>query len=136
MRASGQAPRSPDMGAYGGLGGRCKTQLRLNAPIIFFGSKLGLYQQSLTARSILEHVSICSPSWETIDYFFRAEARWKRIDFCTTDRLGITHGRKTVSPSRNPCHSDPLWSQPTIDVRLHKNQFLYARSRMKRYLRC
>ena len=29
--------------------------------------------------------------------------------FCTSDRpLGITHGRKTVSPSRNPCGSDPF----------------------------
>ena len=28
-----------------------------------------LYQQSLTARSIFEHAPICSPSYETIDYF-------------------------------------------------------------------
>ena len=48
--------------------------------------------------------------------------------------LGITHGRKTVSPSRNPCDSDSFWSQLTVDVRLHENQFLYARSRMKRHL--
>ena len=48
--------------------------------------------------------------------------------------LGITHCRKTVPPSRNPCDSDPFWSQLTIDVRLHENQFLYARSRMKRHI--
>ena len=34
---------------------------RTHASIIFLGSKLGLYQQSLTACSILEHESICSP---------------------------------------------------------------------------
>ena len=32
-----------------------------------------------------------------------------RTHFCKSDRpLGITHGRKTVSPSRNPCDSDPF----------------------------
>ena len=71
--------------------------------------------------------SICSPS-------IRSPA-WNRTDFCTSDyHLGLTHGRKSVSPSRNPCDSDPFWSQLTIDVRLHENQFLYARSRMKRHL--
>ena len=70
--------------------------------------------------------SICSPS-------VRSPA-WNRTDFCTSDHLGITHGRKTVSPLRNPCDSDTFWSQLTIDVHLHENQFLYARSRMKRHL--
>ena len=70
--------------------------------------------------------SICSPS-------IRSPA-WNRTDFCTSDHLGITHGRKTVSPLRNPCESNPFWSQLTIDIRLHENQFLYARSRMKRHL--
>ena len=41
-RGSGQALRSPDTGAYGGLGGQCKTQLAAerplctHAPIIIF----------------------------------------------------------------------------------------------------
>ena len=70
--------------------------------------------------------SICSPS-------IRSPA-WNRTDFCTSDHLGITHGRKTVSPLKNPCDSDSFWSQLTIDVRFHENQFLYARSRMKRHL--
>ena len=70
--------------------------------------------------------SICLPS-------IRSPA-WNRTDFCTSDHLGITHGRKTVSPLRNPCDSDPFWSQLTIDVRLHENQFLYARSHMKRHI--
>ena len=102
MRASGQALRSPDMGAYGGLGGRCKTQLRLNAPIIFFGPEAGTISTfDHRTRSILEHVSICSPS-------IRSPV-WNRTDFCTSDHhLGITHGRKTVSPSRNLCDSDPF----------------------------
>ena len=68
---SGQALRSPDTGAHGGLGGQCKTQLAAERPlcthvpiiIIIFGLELGPYQHSHAAqRSILEHVSICSPS--------------------------------------------------------------------------
>ena len=81
---------------------------------------LGLYQHSLTSqRSILEHVSICSPSQfvhlheKPYRLFFEPELDEKRTDFC------ITHGRKTISPSRNPCDFDPSWSQLTIDVRLH-----------------
>ena len=69
--------------------------------------------------------SICSPSI--------CSPAWNRTDFCTSDHLGITHGRKTVSPLRNPCDSDPFWPQLTVDVCLHENQFLYARSRMKRH---
>ena len=33
--------------------------------------------------------------------------------------IGITHGRKAISPSSNPCDSDPFLVQLTIDVRLH-----------------
>ena len=58
----------------------------------------------------------------------------KRTDFGPSDRLGITNGRETVSPSRNSYDFDLFWSQLTIDVRLNENQFLYARSRMKRLL--
>ena len=82
------------MGAYGGLGERCKTQLRLNAPIIFFGPEAG------TISTFDHRTSICSPS-------IRSPA-WNRTDFCTSDHhFGMTHGRKNVSPSRNPCESDP-----------------------------
>ena len=85
--------------------------------------------------------TIHSPAWETAPISastcspsIRSPAR-NRTDFCTSDHhLGITHGQKTVPPSRNPCDSEPFWSQLTIDVRLHENQFLYARSRMKRHL--
>ena len=35
----------------------------------------------------------------------------KRTDLCTSDCLGITHGRKTVSSSRNPCDSDPIFDR-------------------------
>ena len=82
------------MGAYGGLGERCKTQLRLNAPIIFFGPEAG------TISTFDHRTSICSPS-------IRSPA-WNRTDLCTSDHhFGMTHGRKNVSPSRNPCESDP-----------------------------
>ena len=76
--------------------------------------------------------TIYSPAWETAPIsasicspLVRSPA-WNRTNFCTSDHLGITHSRKTVSPLRNPCGSDPFWSQLTIDVRLHENQFLYA----------
>ena len=55
--------------------------------------------------------SICSPSTRS--------PAWNRTDIGTSDHLGITHGRKTVLPLRNPCDSDPFWSQLTINVRLH-----------------
>ena len=84
VRASGQALRLPDMGAYGGLGGRCKThRFALTHRLFFSDRKLGLYQHSTTAqRSILEHVSICSPS-------IRSPA-WNRTDFCTSDRHSVS----------------------------------------------
>ena len=74
MRASGQASRSPDVGAYEDLGGRCKIQLRLNAPIIFFGPEAGTI-------STFDH-RICSPS-------IRSPA-WNRTDFCTSDRHSVS----------------------------------------------
>ena len=143
MRASGQASRSPNMGAYGGLGGRCKTQLRLNAPIIFFGPETGTISTSdhrtpliFLARIDLFTFTIRSPVWETAPisvsicspsqfadlhgkphrFLYRSvrlhsslTCMGNRTGFCTSDHhLGITHGRKTVSPSRNPCDSDPF----------------------------
>ena len=122
--------------------------------------------------------TIRSPAWETVSIIFRAGARWNRINFCTSDRHRRYHSRpKTVSPSRNPCDSDPFlvathnrcspswdphrlfffgpepernrinWDRSpvpfflsTAEHRLaadRSNQiFLYARSRMKRHLRC
>ena len=67
----------------------------------FFGPELGLYQlRSPPQRSILEHVSICSPSSDPHRLlFFGPEPE-------RNSTSGITHGRKTVSPSRNPCNSD------------------------------
>ena len=53
-----------------------------------------------------------------------------RTDFCTSDHhLGITHGRKTVSPSRNPCDSDPrklgLYQHSTTAHRSVRLQFVH-----------
>ena len=120
MRASGQASRSPDVGAHGGLGGQCKTQLRLidrfalTHRLLFSGRKLGLYQHSTTARrSILEHVSICSPSirspaWETAPIFEGVIAPSVSLTAERPFRLQGTH----VIPIL-------FWSQFTIDDRLH-----------------
>ena len=114
--------RSLDIGAYGSLGAQqYKTQLAAERPHsrinYFFGSKLGLYQQSLTARSILEHVSICS-----LHNAFTCVG--KRTDFCTSDHhFGITHGRKTVAPSRTPCDSDPFF------VAIHKSMLAFMGAR-------
>ena len=210
VRASGQALHSPNTGLTG-------PRRAVHYPVLhpridyFFGLELGLYQNSLASqRSILEHVSICSPSQfvhlhgkpyrlffereldgtapisvrsvrlhnsftcmgylidyfssgsslephrflfdpfvftirpparETVSIIFRAGARWNRTDFWSTcspsqfvhlhgkpyrlffgreldgtapiyvrviATISITHGRKTVSPSRNPCGSDPF----------------------------
>ena len=59
---SGSAPTGTR--AWGASGGstRQKTLCTHAIDNFFSGRKLGLYQQSLTARSIFEHASICSPS--------------------------------------------------------------------------
>ena len=80
-----------------------KTQLAAerplytHAPIIFSGRKLGLYQHSTTAqRSILEHVSICSPSirspvWETAPISVRVIAPSLSLTAERPFRLQGTH---------------------------------------------
>ena len=164
-----------------------ERELDGKAPIICFRAGAGtiLYQHSLASqRSILEHVSICSPSQfihlhgKPYRLFFERELDGNApISVRVIATIGITHGRKTVSPSRNPCDSDPVlvathnrcspswdphrlfffgpepernrinWDRspvpsflPTAERRLtadRSNQiFLYARSRMKRHLRC
>ena len=82
---------------------RPKDRFCTHASIIFFGPELGLYQlRSPPQRSILEHVSICSPSSDPHRLlFFGPEPE-------RNSTSGITHGRKPVSPSRNPCNSDPF----------------------------
>ena len=50
--------------------------------------------------------TIRSPAWETVSIFFRAGTAPISVRVIAT--IGITHGRKTVSPSRNPCDSDPF----------------------------
>ena len=108
------------MGAYGGLGGMCKAQLRLNAPIIFSGRKPGLYQHSTTAqRSIFEHVSIClpsirSPAWETAPIFVRVIAPSVSFTAEISFRLQGTH----VIPIL-------FWSQFTIDAHLRGTRTVF-----------
>ena len=126
--------------------------------------------------------SICSPSQfvhlheKPYRLFFERELDGTApISVRVIATIGITHGRKTVSPSRSSCDSDPFlvathnrcspsWDphrlffsgrssngitqgkhlstcfSPTAEHRLaadRSNQiFLYARSRMRRHLRC
>ena len=115
------------MGAYEGLGGQCKTQLRLEDRfalkhrLFFSGRKLGLYQHSTTAqRSILEHVSICS-----VCLHGTAPISVRVI----TTSVSLTAER----PFRlQGTHASPIlfWSQFTIDVRLrtHTDHFFSGRS--------
>ena len=109
-------------GSSRGLGGQCKIQLAAERPlfthasIIFFGPELGPYQHSLAPRrSILEHVSICSPSQfvhlhgKPYRLFFERELDENApISVRVIATSGITHGRKIVSPLRNPYDSDPF----------------------------
>ena len=105
-----------------GLGGQCKTQLAAerplctHAPIIF----------CLSGRS-WDHISIRTPhnaqflsTYRSVRLHNSFTCMGNRTDFCTSDRhLGITHGRKTVSPSRNPCDSDPFLVAIHNRCRLH-----------------
>ena len=110
-----------------------KTALpsRENALIIFFGPELGLYQIRSPSPFARLHNSFAFTETR-IDYFFRPGARTEphmgdifRIFLSTAERrltadrsnqisvrviatVGITRGRKTVLPSRNPCDSDPF----------------------------
>ena len=189
VRARGQALRSPTTGLTGPR--RAVYHPALHSRIDHcFGPELGLYQNSLASqRSILEHVSISSPSQfvhlhgKPYRLFFERQLdRTAPISVRVIATIGITHGRRTVSPSRNPCDSDPVlvansqsstsvakvfafmgptpinyfgpepernrinWDRSpvpflyTAEHRLtadRSNQiFLYARSRMRRHLRC
>ena len=73
-------------------------------------------------ETALISVSICSPSqfahlhgkphrflYRSIRLHNSLTCMVNRTDLCTSDHhLDITHGRKAVSPSRNPCDSDPF----------------------------
>ena len=99
-----------------GLGGPCLHRFALTHRLFFFGPELRLYQHSLASqRLILEHVSICSPSQfvhlhgKPYRLFFERELDGNApISVRVTATIGITHGRKTVLPPRNPCDSDPF----------------------------
>ena len=92
------------------------TPLCTHAPIIFFGPKLGLInfarlhnaQFLSTYRSVrLHNLFTCMEN--RIDYFFERKLDGNApISVRVIATSGITHGRKTVSPSRNPCDSDPF----------------------------
>ena len=99
-----------------GLGGPCLPRFALTHRLFCFGPELGLYQHSLASQqSILEYVSVCSPSQfvhlhgKPYRSFFERELDGNApISVRVIATIGITHGRKTVSPSRNPCDSDPF----------------------------
>ena len=115
VTARGQALRSPNTGLTGPR--RAVHHPALHSSIDnFFRAELGLYQNSLAAqRSILEHVSICSPSQfvylhgKPYRLFFERKLDGTApMSVRVIATIGITHGRRTVSPSRNPCDSDPV----------------------------
>ena len=91
VRAKGQALSSPNTGLTGPR--RAVHHPALHSRIdYFFGPELGLYQNSLASQhSILEHVSICSPSQfvhlhgKPHRLFFRAGARTEshKRDICS-----------------------------------------------------
>ena len=133
VRARGQALRSPNTGLtrprwavhYPALHSHTDYYFRAGART----EKLGLYPNSfISQRSILEHVSICSPSQfihlhgKPYRLFFERELDglatrlfFEReldgpapISVRVIATIGITHGRKIVSPSRKPCDSDGI----------------------------
>ena len=115
VRARSQALRSPNTGLTGPR--RAVHHPALHSRIdYFFGPELGLYQNSLAPqRSTLEHVSICSPSQfvhlhgKPYRFFFKRELDGTApISVRVVATIGITHGRKTISPLRNSCDSDPF----------------------------
>ena len=51
--------------------------------------------------------TIRSPAWETVSIIFEREPDGTALIYVRViATIGITHGRKTVSPSRNLCDSD------------------------------
>ena len=82
---------------------RLKDRFSLTHRLFFFGPELG-------------HINIHSPhnaqflnTHRSVRLHNSLTCMGNRTDFCTSDHhLGITHGRKTVSPSSNPCDSDPF----------------------------
>ena len=131
VRARDQALRSPNTGAHGASAGRALPRFALTHRLFFRAGarteELGLYQNSLASqRSILEPVSICSPSQlvhlhgKPYRLFFERELDGTApISVRVIATIGITHSQKTVSPSSNPCGSDPFLiasSQPSTSV--------------------
>ena len=91
------------MGAHGGLGGQCKTH------------RFALTHRLCFRARTWDYINIRPPHNAQFLSTFRSvrlqfvHLHGKPHRFCTSDRpLGITHGRKTVSPSRSPCDSDPF----------------------------
>ena len=199
--ARGQVLRSPNTGLTGPRRAVHYPALHSHTEYFFRAGarteKLGLYPNSfISQRLIMEHVSICSSSQfihlhgkphrlffereldglSTRLFFERELDGIAPISVQVIATIGITHGRKPVSPSRNPCDSDPFWSHSqsstsvaklfafmrttsfcfgpelernrtwetslaflsTTERRLTADRlnliFLYARSRMRRYL--
>ena len=174
VRASGQALRSPNTELTGPRRAVHYPALHSRTDFFFSGRSWDYINIRSphnahflsTYRSVRLHNSFTCTGNRT-DYFCLGWSPNGTARVIAT--IGITHGRKTVSPSRNPCDSDPFlvathnrcspsWNphryiffragartephqlgptaerRPTADL---SNQiFLYARSRMKRHLRC
>ena len=115
---------------------RLKDRFALTHRLCFWGRKPGLYQHSTTAqRSVFEHVSICSPS-----QFARLHENhinyWRAVLPPST-----ACGRFFFRAGARSMGTDLLFGfLSTVEHRLaadRSNQIsLYARSHMKRHLRC
>ena len=108
------------MGAYGDLGGRCKTQLRLNAPIIFFGPEAGTIS-TFDHRSVrLQFVHLHGTAPSSVRVITTSVS-------LTAERPFRLQGTHVI-----PTHVIPIlfWSYFTIDVRLrtHTGHFFSGRS--------
>ena len=103
VRASGQTLSSPDTGAHGASAGSGRHSYRLKY-------RFALTHQLFFSGRSWDHINIRSqPAWETVSVIFERELdRNAPISVRVIATSGITHGRKTVSPSRNPCDSDPF----------------------------
>ena len=141
VRASGQAARSPERELPGPQravqDSACGRKTALTHRLFFSGRSWGYINNYLQhAQFLSTYRSVRLHRNPSIIFFERKLDGIAPISVRVIASVLLTAERQTVSPSRNPCDSNPFWSQLTIDVRLHENQFLYARSRMKRHLRC
>ena len=113
-----------ERGGSWGLDGSCFAAIAAERPLcpnetispIFFQpfASTGLYQLVRNFRSILEHVSFRSPSWENAPIiFFGPELEWNRINLDSFSVRAIAHVRHLslfFINRRASAHSTNLWN--------------------------